>query len=197
VIPIVSLVGRKDSGKTTFIASLIPLLEAKGLRVACVKQHKHDVPVDIEGKDSWIYAQAGASCSIMSTSRQLSLVYQREEMADLDELAHVAARSGCHILIGESFNSFPFGGGAEGDGHRDTCDRKRGEGHIQNLSRYVVARRDRAEEPRFSPKESTGIITDDPELARQWREAKRLAFDLNNVESFADFLYISSKILEN
>jgi len=167
MIPVISLVGRKNSGKTTFISSLIPLLEARGFRVACVKQHKHDVPVDIVGKDSWLYSQAGASCSIMSTSKQLSLVHQREQMADLEELSCIAAQSGCNILLAESFNSSP-------------C--------IRGVERYVIARKERLEEPRFSPEQCSGIISDDPVLAEQWRQAGSLVFELNEVESFANFL---------
>lgn len=169
-IPVISFVGRKNSGKTTFIVKLISALEGRGVKVACVKQHKHDVPVDIIGKDSWMYAQAGASCSIMSTSRQLSLVYQRKQMAELEELAEMAAVSKCDVLIGESFNA-----ALDSDS-----------GGIAD--RYVVARQERIEEPRFSPDESAGIITDDSSLADQWNKAGKLIFDLNDAESFADFL---------
>ena len=167
MIPVISLVGRKNSGKTTFISKLIPILESRDVKVACVKQCRHDVPVDIEGKDSWVYAQAGASCSIMSTSKQLSLVHQREQMPDLDELAKRAAQANCDILIGESFNSTP-----------DT----------DSVDRYVIARRERSEEPRFSPCESSGIITDDPKLADKWETEGSLSFDLNDIERFANFL---------
>ncbi|MCL2437719.1 MAG: molybdopterin-guanine dinucleotide biosynthesis protein B [Coriobacteriia bacterium] len=167
MIPIISLVGRKNSGKTTLLLKLIPLLEESEIRVACVKQHKHDVPVDVVGKDSWMYAQAGASCSIMSTSTQLSLVHQRRQMATLYELAAMAEKSSCNILIGESFNSV---------------------GTHDNVSRFVVARKDRQEEPRFSPEESCGIITDDSSLAEKWTSAGKLAFGLNDPRSFASYL---------
>ena len=163
----ISLVGRKNSGKTTFISKLVPILESRDVKVACVKQCRHDVPVDIEGKDSWLYAQVGASCSIMSTSKQLSLVHQREQMADLNELAEFAAQSRCDILIGESFNNSP---------------------DIDGADRYVIARHERSEEPRFSPEESVGIITDDSELADRWETEGSLSFDLNDVERFANFL---------
>jgi len=166
-IPIISIVGRKNSGKTTFIAKLIPCLEDRGLRVACVKQHKHDVPVDVVGKDSWIFAQAGASCSIMSTYRQLSLVYQRDRMEELDELAEIAVKSNCDILIGESFNNSP---------------------DMEGVDRCVIARRERTEAPRFSPEESFCVITDDLEFIDSWREAGKFAFDINEVDDFADFL---------
>ena len=176
MIPVISFVGRKNSGKTTYISALIPALEAAGIRVAVVKQHKHDVPVDIEGKDSWRYAQAGASCSIMSTSRQLSLVFQRSpqpdetRMASLAELAAVAQRNGCEILLAESFN-------ASVDADREALG--------QAFGLYVVARAERTEEPRFGPADSEAIITDDPELAQSWQEAGKFCFDLNNPADLA------------
>ena len=42
VIPILSVVGRSNTGKTTFIEKLIPVLKAKGIRVATIKHHLHD-----------------------------------------------------------------------------------------------------------------------------------------------------------
>jgi Ni2+-binding GTPase involved in maturation of urease and hydrogenase len=39
--PVVSIVGRSKSGKTTLIEKLIPLLKARGYRVGTVKHHAH------------------------------------------------------------------------------------------------------------------------------------------------------------
>jgi molybdopterin-guanine dinucleotide biosynthesis protein B len=163
-IPIVSLIGRSNSGKTTFIEKLIALLESKGIRVAIAKQHHHDVDVDVVGKDSWRYAQAGASCSIFSTPAQLSVVHKMKEQANLLELAKVAEDAGCDILIAESFGS------------------------SDEIAHYVVARTDRAEEPLLLPSQSVGIITDDDGLAENWKTAEKPIFDINNVPDFVDYL---------
>jgi molybdopterin-guanine dinucleotide biosynthesis adapter protein len=57
---IVNIVGKKNSGKTTMIERLIPLLQERGLRVATVKHSPHEHGLDIEGKDSWRHRRAGA-----------------------------------------------------------------------------------------------------------------------------------------
>jgi molybdopterin-guanine dinucleotide biosynthesis protein B len=54
------VVGAKNSGKTTFIEAIVPLLKERGLRVGVVKHTHHEVQLDARGKDSWRHAQAGA-----------------------------------------------------------------------------------------------------------------------------------------
>ncbi len=52
-VPIVSIVGRTNSGKTTLIEKLIPALAARGYRIATIKRHHHgDFEADQPGKDS-------------------------------------------------------------------------------------------------------------------------------------------------
>ena len=60
MIPIISIVGKSDSGKTTLIEKLVPVLTKRGYRVATVKHDVHGFEVDREGKDSWRHKQAGA-----------------------------------------------------------------------------------------------------------------------------------------
>ena len=40
-IPVVTLIGRSDSGKTTLMEKLIPALRQRGYRVGTVKHHSH------------------------------------------------------------------------------------------------------------------------------------------------------------
>lgn len=53
------VVGPSDSGKTTLVERLVPLLDERG-RVATVKSIHHDVEVDEEGKDTYRHREAGA-----------------------------------------------------------------------------------------------------------------------------------------
>ena len=50
MIPILSIVGKSDSGKTTLIEKLVPELTRRGYRVATVKHDVHGFEVDREGK---------------------------------------------------------------------------------------------------------------------------------------------------
>ena len=77
--PIVSVVGRTNSGKTTLIEKLIPALAARGLRVATIKHHHHgDFQADHSGKDSWRHAQAGAIATALAGMHRVA-VFQRVE----------------------------------------------------------------------------------------------------------------------
>ena len=81
MIPIISIVGRSDSGKTTLIEKLVPELVRRGWRVATVKHDVHGFDVDREGKDSWRHKQAGAHTVILSSPARLALI--RDVPADL------------------------------------------------------------------------------------------------------------------
>lgn len=57
---ILPLVGKSDVGKTTTILKLLPELKKRGYKVAVVKDCPHGFDLDVRGKDSWKFTQAGA-----------------------------------------------------------------------------------------------------------------------------------------
>ncbi|MGD9723652.1 MAG: molybdopterin-guanine dinucleotide biosynthesis protein B [Pirellulales bacterium] len=61
MMPMVHVIGRKNSGKTTLIVELIGELTARGLRVGSIKHTHHHHELDVPGKDSFRHRQAGAS----------------------------------------------------------------------------------------------------------------------------------------
>jgi molybdopterin-guanine dinucleotide biosynthesis adapter protein len=72
-IPIVSFVGRSNSGKTTFIERVIPELVRAGYKVATVKHAGHGFDLDTEGKDSWRHKQAGASSVVVLSKGSMAV----------------------------------------------------------------------------------------------------------------------------
>lgn len=86
MIPIISIVGKSDSGKTTFIEKLIPELNRRGYRVATVKHDIHGFEVDREGKDSWRHKRAGAHTVVISSPSKLALIRDVEKDLTLAEL---------------------------------------------------------------------------------------------------------------
>lgn len=72
-IPIVSFVGRSNSGKTTFIERVIPELVRAGYKVATVKHAGHGFDLDTEGKDSWRHKQAGASSVVILSKGSMAV----------------------------------------------------------------------------------------------------------------------------
>jgi len=86
MIPILSIVGKSDSGKTTLIEKLVPELTRRGYRVATVKHDVHGFEVDREGKDSWRHKQAGAHTVVISSPNKVALIRDVEKDLTLDEI---------------------------------------------------------------------------------------------------------------
>ena len=85
-IPYFSFVGRSNTGKTTVIEQLIPILVGKGLKVAVIKHHPHDFEIDIPGKDTYRYKQAGATMSILASPGKVAVVEDTETELTLEEI---------------------------------------------------------------------------------------------------------------
>ncbi len=86
MIPIISIVGKSDSGKTTLIEKLVPELTRRGYRVATVKHDVHGFEVDREGKDSWRHKQAGAHTVVIASSNKVALIRDVEKDWTLEEI---------------------------------------------------------------------------------------------------------------
>ena len=85
MIPIFSVVGSSNSGKTTLIEKLIPEFRKRGYRVGTIKHASHGFDMDREGKDSWRHLQAGADTVMVSSPNQAALVTRNTsgKLADL------------------------------------------------------------------------------------------------------------------
>jgi molybdopterin-guanine dinucleotide biosynthesis protein B len=86
MIPIISIVGKSDSGKTTLIEKLLPELTRRGYRVATVKHDVHGFEVDREGKDSWRHKQAGAHTTLIASPNKVALIRDVEKDLTLEEI---------------------------------------------------------------------------------------------------------------
>jgi molybdopterin-guanine dinucleotide biosynthesis protein B len=76
MIPVVSIVGKSGSGKTTFMEKLIPALRRRGWRVATIKHHAHPgFDFDVPGKDTWRHAQAGSSTVLIVSPGKLAMIW--------------------------------------------------------------------------------------------------------------------------
>ncbi|HEX7766391.1 MAG TPA: molybdopterin-guanine dinucleotide biosynthesis protein B, partial [Nitrospira sp.] len=85
-VPIVSFVGRSNSGKTTLIERVIPELVRAGYRVATVKHAGHGFDLDTEGKDSWRHKRAGASSVIVMSRGSLAMFADVPEEMKVEEI---------------------------------------------------------------------------------------------------------------
>jgi len=100
-IPIVSVVGKSNSGKTTLICGLIPELKKRGYRVATIKHDIHGFDIDKPGKDSWKHGEAGADTVVISSPRKIAMIEKLAEELTLDQAA--AKIQGVDIILSEGY----------------------------------------------------------------------------------------------
>ncbi len=103
-IPIVSFVGKSNSGKTTLLEKVIRELKSKGYRVATIKHSHHEFDTDQPGKDTWRFAQAGSDAVIISSPSKLAFV----EHVDTEfTLAQIEAlfRERVDIVLAEGYKN--------------------------------------------------------------------------------------------
>ncbi len=106
LIPVISIVGKSNTGKTTLIEKLIPELVTRGYRVATIKHHLHDFDIDVEGKDSWRHRQAGARATIVATPRKVALVEDVEEDFSIEVLRERYVHD-VDLILTEGFKGNP------------------------------------------------------------------------------------------
>ena len=102
MIPILSIVGKSESGKTTLIEKLVPELVRRGYRIATIKHDVHGFEIDREGKDSWRHKQAGAHTVVISSPRKLALIRDVDHDAELPELRERYIRD-VDLILTEGF----------------------------------------------------------------------------------------------
>ncbi len=86
MIPVLSVVGKSDSGKTTLIEKLLKELKARGYRVATIKHDVHGFDLDQPGKDTWRHAQAGAGTVVISSPQKIAMIKRVEQELSLDQV---------------------------------------------------------------------------------------------------------------
>jgi molybdopterin-guanine dinucleotide biosynthesis protein B len=84
--PIVSIVSKKNSGKTTLLEKLIPELTGRGYRLGTIKHDVHGFDVDREGKDSWRHKRAGAQAVVISAPKKIALIKDVAEELEIDQI---------------------------------------------------------------------------------------------------------------
>ena len=86
MIPIVSVVGTSDAGKTTLLEKLIAEFKTRGIRAAVVKHDVHGFDIDKKGKDSWRLKQAGATAVVISSPYKVAVIEDVDHDHTLSQL---------------------------------------------------------------------------------------------------------------
>ncbi len=98
---VVSVVGRGNVGKTTFLVNLVVELKKRGYREATIKHYEHDFQTDQPGKDSWRLTAAGSDVSIIAAPEKLAMVRRLKEELTLDEI--IATLPEMDIILTEGY----------------------------------------------------------------------------------------------
>ncbi len=101
LIPVISVVGKSNVGKTTLVEKLLRELKSRGYKVATVKHDVHGFDIDVPGKDTWRHAQAGSDVVVISSPRKLAMISKVDEELNLDQIC--ARISGVDLIMTEGY----------------------------------------------------------------------------------------------
>lgn len=110
LIPVLGFVAASGTGKTTLLASLIPLLKNRGLQLGLIKHSHHHFQIDQPGKDSFRLREAGASPVLLvsATRRAMMTDISPEREPRLAEELRLFNGKGVDLILVEGFKAERF-----------------------------------------------------------------------------------------
>lgn len=100
--PIISIVGKSKSGKTTFIEKLVRELKSRGYRVATIKHAPQGMTFDESDKDSWRHIQAGSEATAITSPNKIVLIKPVAQDLTLEEIVRFFGED-YDIILAEGF----------------------------------------------------------------------------------------------
>jgi molybdopterin-guanine dinucleotide biosynthesis protein B len=113
--PIISIVGRSKSGKTTLIEKLIVELKSRGYHVATAKHTHRDMTAPQSDKDSDRHLKAGSEASLIIDPHGLMMIKPLQKELTLEQIAQI---------IGEDYDLILTEGYKEDDAPKIEVHRK-------------------------------------------------------------------------
>ncbi len=103
--PVLGFAAFSGTGKTTLLTQLIPLLTAKGLRIAIIKHSHHDFEIDQPGKDSYELHHAGSSQTLLTSKYRSALITENKpnKEPDLEKEIAKLELSSIDLILVEGF----------------------------------------------------------------------------------------------
>jgi molybdopterin-guanine dinucleotide biosynthesis protein B len=101
-IPVICVVGRAKSGRTTLLEKLIRELKGRGYRVGTIKHHSHaGFEVDRPGKDTWRHAQAGSDHVVIAAPDKIASIRRVDQEPGLYDI--VATMTDVDVVLTEGY----------------------------------------------------------------------------------------------
>lgn len=102
---ILAISGVKNSGKTTLIENIIPILSSKGVKVATIKHDGHDFEPDVPNTDTYKHRQSGAY-GVAIFSKNKYMLVKNEEVSEV-ELINQFCDADIILLEGFKNSNYP------------------------------------------------------------------------------------------
>lgn len=103
---VLAISGVKNSGKTTLICKILPVLKAHGLKIAVIKHDGHDFDADVPGTDTYRQFHAGAYGTAVFSDRKFMVVKQQRG-TDPEQLAGLFPEADMILLEGFKHSRYP------------------------------------------------------------------------------------------
>jgi molybdopterin-guanine dinucleotide biosynthesis protein B len=109
-VPLLGFAAFSNTGKTTLLANLLPLLNQRGLRVGVIKHARHGFDIDHPGKDSYVLREAGAAQMLIAAPQRWALVMETPGQGDpkLDDLLPRLDQRHLDCILVEGFKHEQF-----------------------------------------------------------------------------------------
>ena len=133
-LPIVSIVGKSQSGKTVLMEQLIAEFKKRGYKVAALKHSHGGMEIDHPGKDSWRFAQAGSDAVFVSSPDKLAFIKNLNHDLKIEEIMPIVGPE-FDLILAEGFRK-------------------------SKTPKIEVHRKELGDDLLCSPKELSAIVTD-------------------------------------
>jgi molybdopterin molybdotransferase len=134
--PIVSIVGKSQSGKTVLMEQLIAEFKKRGYKIAALKHSRGGVEIDRPGKDSWRFAQAGSDAVYVSSPDKLAVIKNVDHDLSIEEIMPIVGPE-FDLVLAEGFRK-------------------------SKIPKIEVHRKELGDDLLCSPEELSAIVTDAP-----------------------------------
>jgi len=136
MLPVVSIVGKSQSGKTVLMEQLIAEFKRRGYKVAALKHGRGGIEIDRPGKDSWRFTQAGSDAVLVSSPDKLAFIKNVNHDLNIEEIMPIVGPE-FDLILAEGFRK-------------------------SKTPKIEVHRKELGDDLLCSPEELSAIVTDAP-----------------------------------
>lgn len=149
--PIISIVGKSESGKTTLLEKLIVELKSRGYHIATIKHTHSTIAYPYSDKDSDKHLKAGSEAAVVSAPDRLLMVKSLKDELNVEQIARI---------IGEDYDIILAEGFKQSDAPKIEVHRRKNGDLLKDIKKIFAIVTDEPLETKirqFSPEDNKGI----------------------------------------